>query len=114
MNQTYLRGDMYYADLGQGIGSEQEGYRPVVIIQNNVGNKHSPTVIIASVTSKTDAKPKLPTHYYINAEDGLELPSIVLLNNCEPLINAVWVTLSVICPISISAVSIMLLPSVSV
>ena len=79
MNQTYLRGDMYYADLGQGIGSEQEGYRPVVIIQNNVGNKHSPTVIIASVTSKTDAKPKLPTHYYINAEDGLELPSIVLL-----------------------------------
>ena len=70
---------MYYADLGQGIGSEQEGYRPVVIIQNNVGNKHSPTVIIASVTSKTDAKPKLPTHYYINAEDGLELPSIVLL-----------------------------------
>ena len=79
MNQTYLRGDMYYADLGQGIGSEQEGYRPVVIIQNNVGNKHSPTVIIASVTSKTDAKPKLPTHYYINAEDGLELPSIVCL-----------------------------------
>ena len=103
---------MYYADLGQGIGSEQEGYRPVVIIQNNVGNKHSPTVIIASVTSKTDAKPKLPTHYYINAEDGLEL--LFCLNNCEPLINAVWVTLSVICPISISAVSIMLLPSVSV
>ncbi len=79
MNQTYLRGDMYYADLGQGIGSEQEGYRPVVIIQNNVGNRHSPTVIIASITSKKDAKPKLPTHYYIDAEDGLELPSIVLL-----------------------------------
>ena len=54
---------MYYADLGHGIGSEQEGYRPVVIIQNNVGNKHSPTVIIASITSKKDAKPKLPTHY---------------------------------------------------
>ncbi len=79
MNQTYLRGDMYYADLGQGVGSEQEGYRPVVIIQNNVGNRHSPTVIIASITSKKDAKPKLPTHYYIDAEDGLELPSIVLL-----------------------------------
>lgn len=79
MNHTYLRGDMYYADLGQGIGSEQEGYRPVVIIQNNVGNKHSPTVIIASITSKKDAKPKLPTHYYIDAENGLELPSIVLL-----------------------------------
>ena len=54
---------MYYADLGHGIGSEQEGCRPVVIIQNNVGNKHSPTVIIASITSKKDAKPKLPTHY---------------------------------------------------
>lgn len=79
MNHTYLRGDMYYADLGRGIGSEQEGYRPVVIIQNNVGNKHSPTVIIASITSKTGVKAKLPTHYYIDAEDGLELPSIVLL-----------------------------------
>ena len=79
MNHTYLRGDMFYADLGHGIGSEQEGYRPVVIIQNNVGNKHSPTVIIASITSKKDAKPKLPTHYYIDAESGLELPSIVLL-----------------------------------
>lgn len=79
MNHTYLRDDMYYADLGHGIGSEQEGYRPVVIIQNNVGNKHSPTVIIASITSKKDAKPKLPTHYYIDAENGLELPSIVLL-----------------------------------
>ena len=65
MNHTYLRGDMYYADLGHGIGSEQEGYRPVVIIQNNVGNRHSPTVIIASITSKKDAKPKLPTHYSI-------------------------------------------------
>ena len=79
MNHTYLRGDMYYADLGRGIGSEQEGYRPVVIIQNNVGNKHSPTVIIASITSKTGVKAKLPTHYYIDAEDGLKLPSIVLL-----------------------------------
>lgn len=79
MNHTYLRGDMYYADLGRGIGSEQEGYRPVVIIQNNVGNKHSPTVIIASITSKTGVKAKLPTHYYIEAEDGLERPSIVLL-----------------------------------
>ena len=79
MKHTYLRGDIYYADLGHGVGSEQEGYRPVVIIQNNVGNKHSPTVIIASITSKTGVKAKLPTHYYIDAEDGLELPSIVLL-----------------------------------
>ena len=76
---------MYYADLGKGIGSEQEGYRPIVIIQNNVGNKHSPTVIIASITSKRDAKAKLPTHYLIEAEDGLELPSIVLLEQLRTI-----------------------------
>ena len=85
MNHTYLRGDMYYADLGRGIGSEQEGYRPVVIIQNNVGNKHSPTVIIASITSKKDAKAKLPTHYLLGAEDGLELPSLVLLEQLRTI-----------------------------
>ena len=85
MNHTYLRGDMYYADLGHGIGSEQEGYRPVVIIQNNVGNKHSPTVIIASITSKRDAKAKLPTHYLIGAEDGLEMPSLVLLEQLRTI-----------------------------
>ena len=49
MNRTYLRGDMYYADLGRGIGSEQEGYRPVLILQNNTGNKYSPTVIVAAI-----------------------------------------------------------------
>lgn len=85
MNHTCLRGDMYYADLGKGVGSEQEGYRPVVIIQNNVGNRHSPTVIIASITSKRDAKAKLPTHYLIEAEDGLELPSIVLLEQLRTI-----------------------------
>ena len=56
MNKTYLRGDMYYADLGRGIGSEQEGYRPVVIIQNNTGNKYSPTVIVAAISSTIDKK----------------------------------------------------------
>lgn len=79
MERTYKRGDMYYADLGRGIGSEQEGYRPVLIIQNNTGNRHSTTVIVASISSKVDAKPKLPTHYFIDAECGLQLPSIVLL-----------------------------------
>lgn len=79
MNHTYMRGEMYHADLGQGIGSEQEGHRPVLIIQNNVGNKHSPTVIVAAVTSRNDAKAKLPTHYYLDAVSGLEVPSIVLL-----------------------------------
>ena len=85
MSRTYQRGDVYYADLGRGIGSEQEGYRPVVIIQNNVGNRHSPTVIIAAISSRVGVKPKLPTHYYINAEDGLELPSIILLEQIRTI-----------------------------
>ena len=78
MNRSYTRGDIYYADLQKGIGSEQEGYRPVVIIQNNVGNLYSPTVIIAAMTSKVGVKAKLPTHYYIDAECGLELPTLIL------------------------------------
>ena len=85
MDRTYLRGDMYYADLGKGVGSEQEGYRPVVIIQNDVGNRHSPTVIIAAITSKVGVKPKLPTHYFINAESGLKLPSIILLEQIRTI-----------------------------
>ena len=85
MNRTYLRGEMYYADLGKGIGSEQEGHRPVVIIQNNVGNKHSPTVIVASISSRIAGKSKLPTHYYINAEDGLREPSVVLLEQIRTI-----------------------------
>ncbi len=83
--KDYLRGDMYYADLGRGIGSEQKGYRPVLIIQNNVGNKHSPTVIIASITSKVGIKAKLPTHYFVNTESGLEAPSIVLLEQIRTI-----------------------------
>lgn len=85
MGKSYLRGDMYYADLGQGVGSEQAGYRPVIIIQNDVGNRHSPTVIVAAISSKVGVKPKLPTHYYIDAEDGLELPSIILLEQLRTI-----------------------------
>ena len=85
MNRTYHRGDMYYADLGRGIGSEQEGYRPVLIIQNDTGNKHSPTVIVAAISSKVDAKAKLPTHYLLQAENGLELPSLVLLEQLRTI-----------------------------
>ena len=76
--QTYFRGEIYYADLGCGIGSEQQGLRPVVIIQNDTGNRHSPTVIIAAISSKANAKAKLPTHRLIPAGNGLALPSIVL------------------------------------
>lgn len=83
--KDYLRGDMYYADLGRGIGSEQKGYRPVLIIQNNVGNKHSPTVIIAAITSRVGVKAKLPTHYFVNTEGELEAPSIVLLEQIRTI-----------------------------
>ena len=62
-----LRGDLYYADLSPVIGSEQGGIRPVLIIQNDVGNRHSPTVICAAITSKMN-KAKLPTHVELDAE----------------------------------------------
>ena len=72
------RGDMFYADLSPVIGSEQGGIRPVVIIQNDIGNKHSPTVIAAAITSQT-GKNKLPTHIEIGSQNnGLKADSIVL------------------------------------
>lgn len=85
MNQTYKRGDIYFADLGQGVGSEQMGYRPVVIIQNDVGNKHSPTVVVTAITSKVDARAKQPTHCFIGTYYGLELPSVILLEQIRTL-----------------------------
>ena len=76
------RGDIFYADLSPVIGSEQGGLRPVLIIQNDVGNKYSPTVIAAAITSRM-GKTKLPTHIDINIEDdpeqGLAKDSVVLL-----------------------------------
>ena len=72
------RGDMFYADLSPVVGSEQGGVRPVLIIQNDTGNKYSPTVIAAAITSQT-GKTKLPTHIEISAEEvGLKSNSIVL------------------------------------
>ena len=72
------RGDMFYADLSPVVGSEQGGIRPVIIIQNDVGNMHSPTVIAAAITSQR-SKTKLPTHIEINSkENGLKADSIVL------------------------------------
>lgn len=72
------RGDMFYADLSPVVGSEQGGIRPVVIIQNDLGNKYSPTVIAAAITSQT-GKNRLPTHIEINSKDcGLKADSVVL------------------------------------
>ena len=80
-----LRGDIYYADLRPVVGSEQGGVRPVLIIQNDVGNKHSPTVIAAAITSKTD-KSQLPTHIPVSASTcGLSKDSVVLLEQIRTI-----------------------------
>jgi mRNA interferase MazF len=72
------RGDMFYADLSPVVGSEQGGIRPVLIIQNDLGNKYSPTVIAAAITSQTN-KTKLPTHIEIDGEaQGLKNNSVIL------------------------------------
>ncbi len=79
------RGDIYYADLSPVIGSEQGGMRPVLIVQNDVGNRYSPTVIAAAITSKMD-KNKLPTHIDIYADKaGLAKDSVVLLEQIRTL-----------------------------
>ena len=82
---TVRRGDIFYADLSPVIGSEQGGIRPVLIVQNDVGNKFSPTVIAAAITSQ-QAKAKLPTHIYLQAENcGLMKDSIVLLEQIRTI-----------------------------
>ena len=79
------RGDIYYADLSPVIGSEQGGIRPVLIVQNDVGNKYSPTVIAAAITSKK-FKTQLPTHIRVQADEcGLAKDSIVLLEQVRTL-----------------------------
>ena len=79
------RGDVYYADLNPVVGSEQGGVRPVLIIQNDIGNKYSPTVIIAAITSKID-KAKLPTHVEITTENSsLEKDSVILLEQIRTI-----------------------------
>ncbi len=82
---TVKRGDIYYADLSPVVGSEQGGIRPVLIVQNDVGNKFSPTVIAAAITSRR-FKTELPTHIQVNALGcGLAKDSIVLLEQVRTL-----------------------------
>lgn len=79
------RGEIYYADLSPVVGSEQGGVRPVLIVQNEIGNKYSPTVIIAAITSKIN-KGKLPTHVEISAEEyGLPKDSVILLEQIRTI-----------------------------
>ena len=82
---TVRRGDIYYADLSPVVGSEQGGLRPVLIIQNDVGNKYSPTVIAAAITSRM-SKTRLPTHIDIYADKaGLAKDSVILLEQIRTL-----------------------------
>jgi mRNA interferase MazF len=79
------RGDIYYADLRPVIGSEQGGIRPVLIVQNDVGNKHSPTVICAAITSKMN-KAKLPTHIELNADSyDMDKDSVILMEQLRTI-----------------------------
>lgn len=82
---TVRRGDIYYADLSPVVGSEQGGVRPVLIVQNDVGNRYSPTVIAAAITSRTD-KSKLPTHIEVFADKyGLARDSVILLEQIRTI-----------------------------
>lgn len=79
------RGDIFYADLSPVVGSEQGGMRPVLIVQNDTGNKHSPTVIAAAITSQT-GKARLPTHIELNAQSvGLSCDSVILLEQVRTI-----------------------------
>lgn len=85
MISNIKRGDIFYADLSPVVGSEQGGLRPVLIIQNDIGNRHSPTVIAAAITSRM-GKAKLPTHIDIHADRvGLAKDSVILLEQIRTL-----------------------------
>lgn len=85
MDDTVRRGDIFYADLSPVVGSEQGGTRPVLIVQNDTGNKHSPTVIAAAITSQT-GKAKLPTHINIaGGSVGLSKDSVILLEQIRTI-----------------------------
>jgi len=84
MNKLISRGDLYYADLDPIIGSEQGGIRPVVVLQNNVGNKYSPTVIVTAITSRRD-KSILPTHHKLYSCLKLSQDSVALLEQIRTI-----------------------------
>ena len=85
MDTIVKRGDIFYADLSPDVGSEQGGTRPVLIVQNDTGNKHSPTVIAAAITSQTN-KAKLPTHIELEGKNfGLTKNSVVLLEQIRTI-----------------------------
>ena len=72
------KGDIYYANMNGTVGSEQNGTRPVIVVQNDIGNKYSPTIIVVPLTSQIDLKMSQPTHYYLKAFVNIRYDSIVL------------------------------------
>ena len=85
MYEDIKRGELYYADLSPVMGSEQGGTRPVLVIQNDIGNKYSPTIIVAAITSQIN-KAKIPTHIELSAgEFGLAKDSVILLEQLRTL-----------------------------
>ena len=84
-NWCYKRGDLYYANLSPYQGSEQGGTRPVIVLQNNVGNIYCPTLIVAPLTSKIAEKKKLPTHYLVEDIPKLATSSLVLLEQIKTI-----------------------------
>ncbi len=83
-NHSYRRGEIYYADLNPFYGSEQGGIRPVIVLQNNTGNIHCPTLIVAPITSRPGKKPLQPTHCPLLGNSGLS-PSLVLLEQVKTI-----------------------------
>ncbi len=84
-NWSYRRGDIYLADLNPFFGSEQGGVRPVLVLQNNVGNYFCPTLIVAPLTSRVGKKPNQPTHYLLKRTKGLEKPATVMMEQIKTI-----------------------------
>ena len=80
--------DSRYADMEPHIGSEQGGKRPVVVLQNNIGNRHSPTLIVATVTTRTEKKKNQPTHVLVDTNPAFEEPSMILLEQIFTIDNS--------------------------
>ena len=83
MERGIRRGDIYTIKLMDGVGSEQSGRRPILVISNDVGNRHSDTVIVAAITSKTERKYVMPTHCRLQAQYGLARVSYILLEQVQ-------------------------------
>ena len=84
-NINYVKGCLYYADLEPVTGSEQGGIRPVLVVSNDVGNKHSPTVVVAPLTSKVVTRALLPTHVRVKAFEGIRNDSVILLEQVRAI-----------------------------